>query len=250
MSIPLTEDLEVEGRTLNYIIPDSSMSKNNIETTTRAEQLDRISNILCRLNLQGENSLSSLEVMILVLEDRRYFSHPGFDILSILRAFLVTIVRGAGGGASTIEQQLVRTITGQREKTIKRKINEIKLSKELKKNYSKLEILRAYQILAYFGEGAKGAQSAAIKLFGRSVQQLSLYESAILASCLVYPIPSKQNAIWLTRIRKRAEYALLLYTTLTKGSKVGNYRVGIQKNRPYLLSEVLAQFIEEQRYVS
>ena len=139
--------------------------------------------------LGHQSRLGLVGTMILVLEDRRFFCHPGFDLFSIIRAAIVSTCRGNGGGASTIEQQLVRTITGRRERTLRRKFSEIMLARKLKRNFSKLDILTAYETVAYFGEGLHGTQNASFRLFRKPATNLDARESAIVASCLVHPIP-------------------------------------------------------------
>ena len=191
------------------------------------------------------SGLRLVDIMILVLEDRRFFCHPGFDLFSIIRAFFVSIFRGNGGGASTIEQQLVRTITGQRQKTLQRKWSEIMLARKLKREFNKLDILRAYENVAYFGEGFQGIHSVSVHLFRKPVSELEAHEAAVIASCLVNPIPASASLQWSERVRARSEYALRLCRILTDGVSMLGYRTGLHGRRPYLLCESLAQAIED-----
>ena len=208
------------------------------------KEMNQISGTIDSIHLICSNTLTPLEKMILVLEDRRFFSHPGFDLFSIVRAIIVTLLRGKGGGASTIEQQLVRTITGYHERTITRKIKEIRLAYRVSQQYSKIRILRAYEKLAYFGENVQGVEDAAQRLFGKSTQYLNISEAATVASCLVNPIPSKPKAHWEERIQRRSAYALNVSQYLVIGKSCFGYRAGFRRSRPHLISEHLACALE------
>ena len=215
-----------------------------------ADEISQLSEAIDAAGPIPNNSLNNLDAMILVLEDRRYFCHPGFDIFSILRATIVTCLRGKGGGASTIEQQLVRTITGYRERTIARKIKEIRLALKVSQRYSKMEILHVYERLAYFGEGIQGIEGAARRLFEKSTTELDISEAAKVASCLVNPIPSKPTAHWEARIFRRGNYALNMSQHLVKGIACFGYRVGVGKRRPHLVSDQLARSLDRIRVSS
>ena len=145
---------------------------------------------------------------VLCLEDRRFFRHPGFDVLSIFRAFLVNLSGEHGGGASTIEQQFVRTVTNRRERTLRRKGREILLAAIVSDKYGKLNVLKAYLNIAYFGHGISGYKDAAKLVLNKEASLISRYEGAILASLLLYPQPKKASTFWLTKVRRRARYAL------------------------------------------
>jgi transglycosylase-like protein len=84
-----------------------------------------------------DEPLIPVEKMILMLEDRRFFWHFGFDCRSGIREFVRAIRLNRYGGASTIDMQFVRTATGFREKTIKRKLYEILLAMLIQFRYNK-----------------------------------------------------------------------------------------------------------------
>jgi len=121
-------------------------------------------------------------------EDKRFFSHHGFDIRRIAKACLSNLK--AGGfkeGASTISQQLIKNTHLSQEKTMKRKLQEWKLTKALEKRYSKDEILEKYLNTIYFGHSCFGIRAAAEFYFGKPVEALTLSESAILAGLVKSP---------------------------------------------------------------
>lgn len=134
-------------------------------------------------------------------EDKRFFSHNGLDFIRMGKAVLSNIKsRNFSEGASTISQQLVKNTQLSSEKTISRKLKEIKLTKELENKYSKDEILEMYLNNIYFGNGCYGIESAAKYYFSKSASKLSLSESAALAGTInapsIYDIKDKpENAI-------------------------------------------------------
>src|SRR5260370_30708064 len=88
------------------------------------------------------SELTPLERMVIVLEDRRFMKHPGFDPKSVVREFFKALTFRRHGGASTIDMQFVRTVTGYKELTITRKLYEMLLSILIQYRYSKIVILR------------------------------------------------------------------------------------------------------------
>ena len=123
-----------------------------------------------------------LTAALIATEDRKFYKHSGVDIKGIARAIIKDI--RAGGfveGASTITQQLAKTIFLTPRKTIVRKIKEAILAFQIERRYTKDEILELYLNQVYFGSGAYGVQSAADIFFGKSVRDLKLAECALIA---------------------------------------------------------------------
>ncbi len=118
----------------------------------------------------------------LAAEDANFYSHPGIDFISILRAFWVNLrKKSAKQGASTITQQIVKSLLLSREKTMERKAKEAILSYRLEKALSKDEILSIYLNEIYLGSGAYGVKAAAKVYFHKELEQLSIPEAAFLA---------------------------------------------------------------------
>ncbi len=120
---------------------------------------------------------------IIAIEDVRFYSHPGVDIIGIVRALTHDI--RAGGmkqGGSTITQQLAKMLFLKPEKSIKRKIREAALSIQIEKRYTKDEILGLYLNQAYFGTRSYGIEAASQTYFGKTVKDLTIAEAALLAS--------------------------------------------------------------------
>jgi penicillin-binding protein 1A len=118
---------------------------------------------------------------LLATEDRRFFHHWGANLLSICRAVWHDFWSGQRAqGASTITQQLARTLFLSPEKTVPRKIKEILTAIKIERNYTKEEILELYLNQCYFGKGAYGVQAAAQVYFGKNVEDLTVSECAVL----------------------------------------------------------------------
>ncbi len=117
------------------------------------------------------------------IEDVRFYSHPGVDLIGIVRA-LVHDIRAGGmvQGGSTITQQLAKMLFLKPEKSIVRKIKEAVISLQIEKRYTKDEILGIYLNQAYFGTRAFGIEAASQAYFGKSVAELSVGEGALLAT--------------------------------------------------------------------
>lgn len=123
-----------------------------------------------------------LTAALVATEDRKFYKHSGVDIKGIARAIIKDIRAGRFvEGASTITQQLAKTLFLTPRKTIVRKIKEAILAFQLERRYTKDEILELYLNQVYFGSGAYGVQSAAEIFFGKPVQDLSLTECALIA---------------------------------------------------------------------
>lgn len=154
---------------------------------------------------------TDFEILVILLEDRRYLMHRGVDWRSIARVVVKSLYSRQNGGASTIEMQLIRTATNRYEIKISRKLHEMILAFVINFHFSKSQMLRAYIEIAYFGTRIYGAPKASAVLFGKAVHQLNLQEAASLASMLVYPAPRVRTERWETKIHHRAAYGLRLY---------------------------------------
>lgn len=124
----------------------------------------------------------------IAIEDKRFYSHNGIDGRRLIAATLKNIKSFSfKEGASTISQQLIKNTHLSSKKTISRKLSEIKLAKELEKQFSKNEILEKYLNTIYFGEGCYGITAASRFYFNKSPKDLSLNEGAALAAVIKAP---------------------------------------------------------------
>lgn len=125
----------------------------------------------------------NLKTAIIATEDKNFYKHSGVDLKGILRAIIKDILaRKFVEGASTITQQLAKTLFLTPEKSIMRKIREAFLAFQLERRYTKDEILELYLNEIYFGSGAYGVESAAQTFFGKPAKDLSLAECALIAA--------------------------------------------------------------------
>ncbi|NLO46628.1 MAG: hypothetical protein GX107_09110 [Clostridiales bacterium] len=121
----------------------------------------------------------------IALEDKRFYSHQGVDILRL--GSVISSLSFNEGGASTITQQLIKNITGESDVTSVRKYNEILSAFNLEKNYEKKDILEAYLNTVYLDSGCYGVKTAAEKYFGKELNSLTIAECAALASITKAP---------------------------------------------------------------
>ena len=122
-------------------------------------------------------------------EDHRFYQHYGVDLGGILRAVFVNVKsRRTAQGASTLTQQLARSLFLTPNKSWERKIRELLLALQIERTYTKDEILEMYLNTIYFGHGgAYGVESGARTFFGRGVAQLKPEEYTMLAGILANP---------------------------------------------------------------
>jgi len=125
---------------------------------------------------------------LLACEDARFYEHGGIDIIRIGGAALRDLAsRRFAQGASTITQQLARSVFLTPEKSIARKINEAFLTVEIEKRFSKDQILTLYLNKVYFGHGNYGVEAASTYFFGKHAKDLKLPEAALLAGMIQRP---------------------------------------------------------------
>ena len=133
-----------------------------------------------------------LQNAVVAMEDRDFFSHPGFSIRGIVRAGLYDLLTGrAKQGASTLTQQLSRGVFLTQEKKLIRKIREIILAIQIEHQFSKREILQLYLNEIYLGSGAYGVKAAAKKYFDKELSELTTGEAALLVGLI--PAPGRYN---------------------------------------------------------
>lgn len=129
-----------------------------------------------------------LQDAFVAIEDQRFFTHHGFDFKRICGALLHNLqARSFKEGASTISQQLIKNTHLTQDKTLKRKLREWKLTRQLEKRYSKAEILEKYLNSIYFGHDCFGIGAAAAFYFDKTPDELSIAQSAMLAGLVKSP---------------------------------------------------------------
>ena len=123
-------------------------------------------------------------------QDRDFLSHQGYDPSAIARAAGKTLARGGDQpqGAATLTQQLLKnTLLAGEPKSLRRKVREILLARQLERAIGKDEILTLYFSHVYFGGGTYGVDAAARRYFGRAPADLSISQAAYLAALVDAP---------------------------------------------------------------
>jgi len=119
---------------------------------------------------------------VVAVEDQRFYEHRGFDLLGIARAAIVNVEAGEiQEGASTITQQTVKNLFLTSEQTFSRKFEELVMSVNMEKDFSKDKILEIYLNVIYFGSNFYGIYDAAHGYFGKDPADLTIAECAMLA---------------------------------------------------------------------
>lgn len=149
---------------------------------------------------------------VMAAEDRNYYSNRAFSPTGIARAILNNLKSGSlnGEGGSTITQQYAKTAFLTPSRTIQRKIKELVISLKLENALTKDQIFENYLNTIYFGRGSYGVQTAAQQYFNRNVNQLTLSQTAVIASILrspgyYDPALSKENK---ERLENRFAYVI------------------------------------------
>ncbi len=122
------------------------------------------------------------------IEDKEFYNHKGLNYKRIAKAMLNNIKSMKfKEGASTISQQLIKNTHLSSDKTIRRKVKEMMLTKKLEKTFSKDEIMEMYLNVIYFGDGCYGINEASKHYFNKNASELDVAESATLAGIIKSP---------------------------------------------------------------
>jgi len=169
----------------------------------------------------------------LAAEDADFYSHGAISLKGMARAAIRNLTSAKlREGGSTITQQLAKTLFLTPDRTVARKLKEIQLAREIEQRYTKDKILEMYLNAIYLGSGAYGVQAAARVYFGRSVDQLSLAETALLAGLPKAPslYSPLQNA---SKARERRDYVL---TRMEKDGLINPPQAQAALRQPIILS--------------
>jgi membrane peptidoglycan carboxypeptidase len=143
-------------------------------------------------------------------EDHRHAIHPGFDPIAISRAIWRRLTSNRIEGASTIEQQIVRVITGNYQRTVRRKVKEIVLAFFVAQSFPKSILPSIYLSIAYYGWRMNGFSRACARL-GMLTNSLTIIEAANLVARLKYPEAQVAPDTRKNQIARRTKHLLALY---------------------------------------
>lgn len=156
--------------------------------------LDRNGKVITEFYSDEKRDIVSLEAVpefliqgLLAWEDESFYHHHGVNPVAIMRALVNNMLGHPVSGASTLTQQLSRTIFLNNEFSLKRKIKELWISFQLEKRYTKNEILSLYLNHVPFGYGLNGVQSASQFFFNKDVSDLTYAEAASLITVISNP---------------------------------------------------------------
>jgi penicillin-binding protein 1A len=197
-----------------------------------------------------------LKAALIATEDRKFYRHIGVDLKGIFRAVIKNIWAGEYvEGASTLTQQLAKTLFLTPRKTLQRKIKEAFLAFQLERRYTKDEILKLYLNQVYFGSGAYGVESAAQIFFGKSVRHLDLSECALVAGMPKAPsrysplvsevLARKRRNIVLKQMLETGVINHALYQRASAEPIHLNHRGKPKLKAPYFV-EVTKRFLENE----
>lgn len=153
--------------------------------------------------LAFEEFPAPLLAAVIATEDRRFFTHVGFDLQGLIRAGVKNLLSGRiVEGGSTITQQLAKNMFLSSERTYRRKLQELMLAFWLEMKLSKQEILTLYLNRMYFGSRAYGVDAAAHTYFGHGARHLSVAESAMIVGLLKAPSALAPNRNYDAALRR------------------------------------------------
>jgi penicillin-binding protein 1A len=200
-----------------------------------------------RRTIEYQDIPINLKNAFLAAEDDQFFEHNGIRILSFARALFQLIQSGeivSGGG--TITMQVVRGYLLSREQKILRKIKEIYLAFELESSASKEEIFSLYLNTIFLGNRAYGVEAAADKYFAKSINELTLAESALIASSA--QLPSRINPI------RSPERSIVrrnwILGRMYKLGYIGKAQFLLAKEEPITLDQMDSAFDLDGRYLA
>jgi len=165
-------------------------------------------------------------------EDRNYFSHPGFDIKAIIRAFIANIKAGRiVQGGSTITQQTAKNVFKRQKRTYTAKLRELIQALLLENSYTKEEIIEIYTNQFFVTGFGKGLKIAAEYFFGKDAEDLDLVESAFIAGSVKGP--NRYNP----------------FTKKTEAGKKEAMRLAKRRKNYVLKNMLLMNYVTKEQYL-
>ncbi len=250
---------------LNSLTIGTKLDKNKLVNTHRTiVYYDNQNNVFAKqsngVSITNFEEIPSHTInAFIAIEDKRFFKHNGVDYKALIRATVNNINSASiKEGASTISQQLIKNTHLSNEKTLKRKITEIKLSKELEKKYSKKQILEMYLNTIYFGDNCYGITSASMHYFNKNPSELTINESAMLASIVKAPAyyspfkdlnrAIKRKNLVLSEMFKQKYIDKITYEENANKELNLSTNTNIEYDYLYLLNEETSSYISKNPY--
>lgn len=196
---------------------------------------------------------------VVAVEDKRFYHHWGIDLIRVAGSIFANILHpGNLQGASTITQQLARSMFLTPKRTLNRKLKEMVLALELERHYSKQEILEMYLNQVWFGGSIYGVAAASEKYFGKHVSRLDPVECATIGAMIANPSAYSPYTHPERLIRRRNFFLTKLYRLgrLTKEEwekalqRPLNVQPpgGVTNEAPYFVEEIRRYLINRYGY--
>jgi penicillin-binding protein 1A len=195
--------------------------------------------------LASEDDMGLMNRVLVALEDRRFYSHPGVDLWGVLRALKSNLLaRRVVQGGSTITQQLVRNTLLTPNRSLARKILELALALLLERYYSKREILALYSQFVYLGPGVRGFEAASRIIYRRPLSHLDSTALFGLAGLLRrptrdYPLTTQH------RFRQRQAFVARCMAGITNADRESG---GAPKDPPGIPNPIGVRGFERPRW--
>ena len=175
-----------------------------------------------------DNISNYLKDATIVIEDKNFYKHHGFNVLRIIKALYTNLInRSYKEGASTITQQFAKNLFLDFDKTWQRKLKEVWYTIQIESDYSKDEILEGYLNCINYGHGMYGIENASNFYFNKSASDLSLAEATMLVG-----IPkSPSNYSPLINESLARERQLYILNTMLKNNIITNDEYNLAKNQ-------------------
>lgn len=174
----------------------------------------------CVYPFYNSSSGQRLISLLILAEDHRNRFHIGFDIIAIFRAWYRRMTSTSIEGASTIEQQLIRVITGDYRRTLNRKLKEIILAICIRKNYNRKILALIYLDIAYYGTNYQSLDAILRKYRLSKLDEIDLPTCASIIARLKYPEPRFCSNKREAQINARCDHILKLYKLSQKHKRI------------------------------
>ncbi len=191
-----------------------------------------------------------LQQATLTIEDKNFYKHPGFDLLSILRATIANLSGNQTQGGSTITQQLIKSSMLTPEKSLLRKIKEIVLAFWAERLYTKKQILEMYFNQVPYGGTAWGIEAATQTYFGKNTKDLNLSECAFLAGLtsaptLYSPFGSNPN-LWKHRQKEVLDRMVSLgYISQKQEAQAEKVKLEFRKQQTAIYAPHFVEYVKQ-----
>jgi len=238
---------------LNYgigIIDESLPGRDELQAIAREQTLTIKAADGTILQQQGEATREQLKLnqipdrlkkAFIASEDRRFGQHNGVDYQGIFRAVVSNLrSQEVVEGGSTITQQVARILFLKQERTIWRKLKEIRLAQKIEQELTKQQILERYLNLVYLGSGAYGVADAAWVYFSKPVDKLTLSEMATIAGLAPAPniyAPDKNPQAALARRN-------LVLHRMEEDGVITAYEAGVATKEPLVVKSSLPKRLQ------